>query len=368
MTKYDAAQSNIQQIVNDKKVSDHHAILPTNAITKEKYDNLPTAEKTILTMLLYRLLAAVAPAHVYKATSIVFDVEGETFKATGKEVIHNGYKFIEERLKAVLNATQEAQEQDEPDNAALPPLSEGDTRLVIDLIAKEKKTKPPQPYTEDTLLDAMETAGKNITDNELREAMKDHGLGTPATRAGIIEHIVKNGFVVRKGKALLPTETAITFMDVVTTPVKQPELTAEWEKQLADIQHGKTSADTFMQGIANFLTSFIGDTKTLVDPNDTKVVFHQPKEPLGLCPRCGKNVIEYPKSFSCESGKHGCGFVVWKQIAGKAINKTQAKKLLAQRKTDLIQGFRSKANKPFDAHIILKEDGTTGFEFENKKD
>lgn len=243
----------------------------------------------------------------------------------------------------------------------------GNTFTAFEVKAEPKKTKPQSSYTEDTLLKAMETAGKSIVDEELKDAMKDSGLGTPATRAGIIENIVKTGYIVRNGKKLLPTETAYTFIDLVTDKIKEPELTAEWEKQLAAIQRGEENPAAFMEEISGFIRSFVMDTKALYSPEQSTGVFQSERESIGICPKCGKKVLEYQKSFSCESGKGGCGFVIWKTTASKAISKAQAVKLLAKGKTDLIKGFTSKAGKPFDANLVLKEDKTVGFDFPPRK-
>lgn len=172
---------------------------------------------------------------------------------------------------------------------------------------------------------------------------------------------------MRNGKKLLPTETAYTFIDLVTDKIKEPELTAEWEKQLAAIQRGEKKPTDFMQEISGFIRSFVMDTKALYSPEQSTGVFQSERESIGICPKCGKKVVEYPKSFSCESGKGGCGFVIWKTTASKAISKAQAVKLLAKGKTDLIKGFTSKAGKPFDANLVLKEDKTVGFDFPPRK-
>ena len=306
--------------------------------------------------------------HTYTATKVVLDIEGEPFTATGREEIDLGFKQIDDQVKKAVKAQEEKEDApDTPENAVLPPMSEGNTFTASEVKAEPKKTKPQPSYTEDTLLKAMETAGKSIVDEELKDAMKDSGLGTPATRAGIIENIVKAGYIVRNGKKLLPTETAYTFIDLVTDKIKEPELTAEWEKQLAAIQRGEKKPTDFMQEISGFIRSFVMDTKALYSPEQSTGVFQSERESIGICPKCGKKVVEYPKSFSCESGKGGCGFVIWKTTASKAISKAQAVKLLAKGKTDLIKGFTSKAGKPFDANLVLKEDKTVGFDFPPRK-
>lgn len=368
VNNYSTENVTMAQIINDKKVSDHHAVLPTSGITKEKLDNLPTGERNILLLVSYRLLSAVYAPHIYTATKVVLDIEGEPFTATGREEIDIGFKQIDDQAKKAVKAQEEKKDApDNPENAVLPPMSEENTFTASEVKAEPKKTKPQPSYTEDTLLKAMETAGKNIVDEELKDAMKDIGLGTPATRAGIIENIVKTGYIVRNGKKLLPTETAYTFIDLVTDKIKEPELTAKWEKQLAAIQQGEENPADFMREISGFIRSFVMDTKALYSPEQSTGVFQSERESIGICPKCGKKVVEYPKSFSCESGKDGCGFVIWKTMASKAISKVQAVKLLEKGKTDLIKGFTSKAGKPFDAYLVLKEDKTVGFDFPPRK-
>lgn len=365
---YDTINVKMSQIVNDKKVTDHHAILPTSSVTKERLDDLPTGERNILLLIAYRLLSAVYAPHIYTATKAVLDIEGELFTATGREEIEIGFKAIEAKMKQAIKAAEEKPEkQDDPDNASLPPMSEGNSFMVESLTSEAKKTKPQPAYTEDTLLNAMETAGKNIVDPELKEAMKNSGLGTPATRAGIIENIVKTGYIKREGKKLLPTDTAYTFIDLVNEKVKEPELTAEWEKKLADIQQGKEDPADFMARITGFVRSFVSDTKAAYSPAQSAGAFQSDRENIGICPKCGKAVVEYPKSYSCESGRNGCGFILWKSVAGKTLSAVQAKKLLSKGKTDLIKGFTSKSGKPFDAYLILKDDQTVGFDFPSRK-
>ncbi len=365
---YSTDKINMKRIVNDKKVTDHHAILPTESVTNEKLAALPTSERNILLLISYRLLSAVYAPHTYTATKAILDIEGEAFTATGREVLETGFKMIDGQLKSTINATEEKEgKQDSSENAILPSMAEGNKFTVIKVTAEEKKTQPPKSYTEDTLLSAMETAGKNISDDELREAMKDRGLGSPATRAGIIENIIKTGYIRREGKKLIPTEMAYTFIDLVTDKIKQPELTAEWEKQLSDIQRGEISDTVFMDQITGFIRSFVNDTKALYSPEQSTGVFERERENIGTCPICGKKVVEFPKSYSCESGKGGCGFVIWKTTAGKAISKTQAIKLLSKGKTDLIKGFKSKAGNAFDAFLILKDNKSVGFDFPPRK-
>lgn len=373
--KYNREKITMRQIVNDKKVSDHHALMPTAKLTAQIYNNLSAAEKNIMTLVIYRLISSVYPAHVYMATKAVLDIEGTEFTASGKEILDYGYRTIEERLKSVLRSNPDkSKRSDALNNVILPEMEKGSVFPVKDMSYEEKQTQPPRPYTEDTLLSAMETAGKAIEDSELREAMKDSGLGTPATRASIIEHIIKCGFVERENKNLVPTQTAKTFISLVLDKVKEPEMTAEWEKQLSEIQKGKLSDETFMRGITGFITEVVTETKNKPQSESGNTIFTFVREPIGICPRCGKNVMDQAKAYSCESNlggrnnKGGCGFAIWKTMSSKTVSVTQAKKLLAKGRTDVLKGFKSKAGKPFDARLVINvKDGNkqVSFEFSN---
>ena len=353
LDNYSIEDIDITKIINDKKVEEHHAFIPTGNVTQEKLESLPTGERNILRLISYRLLAAVYAPYIYTATKVVFDINGEAFTATGREEIQIGFKGIERYVNSFNVEDVEGQEDErEP---SLPAMSEGDVFFVKDISLHKKKTQPPKPYTEGTLLLAMKTAGKDIADDKLREIMKECGLGTDATRAGIIENIIKSGYVKREGRKLLPTDTARTFIDLTVDLIKSPELTAKWEKQLADIQHGQGNETDFMDSVTGFIRSFISDAKALYIPEE--------RESIGVCPKCGKNVVEYQKAFSCESGKNGCGFVIWKVIAGKNVSKAQAQKLLNKGKSDLIKGLKSKKGNLFEAYLILKEDKQVGFEY-----
>lgn len=365
LNNYSTKNANMSQIINDKKVTDHHAVLPTACVTKDKIAALPTSEKNILLLISYRLLSAVYSPHIYAASKIVLEIENENFTATGREEISSGYQMIEQQLKQAIKSNEENEETElkEASNETLPALDEGTTIKVENLSYEEKKTKPPISYTEDTLLSAMETAGKSLSDLALKEAMKGNGLGTPATRASIIENIIHTGYIERSGKKLLPTPKAYTFIDLVTDKIKEPALTAEWEQELANIESGKSAANDFMNNITDFIRSFVCDTKASYAPENCSGVFRSERESIGSCPKCGKMVVEMQKSFSCESGKGGCGFVIWKTISGKSISKSQATKIITKGKSDLIKGFISRAGKPFDAYLIMKPDNTIGFSF-----
>ena len=366
---YNVKMADVKQLINDKKVTDHHAIIPTRSCRQEAIDALPTAERNIFYLIACRLLSAAYLPYTYSATKATFDIEGEEFVATGKEIKELGYRGIEEQAKALIAAKEEKEEDepDNPDNAGLPPMAKGDAFPDAKVTAEPKKTKPPKPYTEDTLLKAMETAGKDISDDELKEAMKGKGLGTPATMAGIIENIIKTGYVERKGKKLLPTEMAYQFIDVVDDAVKAPEMTAEWEKKLTDISKGEKAAKDFMTEVEGFVKGLVDRMRQAPDTTGRAAMFTTPKESIGICPACGKPVIENKLSFSCAGWKEGCKFTIWKTIAGKQITKAQAKKLLAKGKTGEIKGFTNKKGEAFDACLEMKKDQTIGFAFAARK-
>jgi len=368
--RYNRDKIAMKQIVNNKKVSDHHAILPTAKVTAAAYNSLSPVEQKLMTLIIYRLIISVYSTHVYMATKAVLDIVGVEFTATGKEILDYGYRTVEEKMKAVLKSG--AKRADSLVDVILPEMSVGSEFPVQDMTFEEKQTQPPRPYTEDTLLSAMETAGKAIDDAELREAMKESGLGTPATRASIIEHIIKCGYMNREAKNLIPTQAGKTYISLVIDKVKEPEMTAEWEKQLSEIQKGKLSSEVFMTGIADFLKEIIGETKSRPRSENSEPVFASlfTREIAGVCPACGKNVLDNPQCYSCESGKNGCGFVIWKKIAGKTISLPLAKVLLAKGRSKVLKGFKSKAGKPFEAMLVITEkDGVkqVSFEFSNDK-
>ncbi len=363
--QYDRQRVSLARVIDDAKVSDHHAILPTKGLTKATFDMLPTGEKNIISLVLYRLLEAPYAPHTYESTKLTFDLAGDPYTATGRTERDPGFRVV--RTLAGGTVEDAGQDIDEPDNDLLPALDEGDTRPVLSVAAVAKKTRPPMPYTEAALLTAMETCGKTLANDELRAVMKGHGIGTTATRAAIIESIISSGYVRREKKALVPTSAGTLFMELVTDKLKDPALTAEWETRLAEIQAGARSAEDFMAGVVSFIRSFVDDVK-LLHPGTEMDVFQAAREVLGTCPICGKAVVEYPKSYSCESGRDGCGFTIWKTICRKSISTAQAKKLFEHGQSDLMKGFISpKTGGPFDAYLVLKEDKSVGFRFPAKK-
>ncbi|WP_242652423.1 topoisomerase C-terminal repeat-containing protein [Desulfofarcimen acetoxidans] len=252
------------------------------------------------------------------------------------------------------------EENDVEDSAKIPLLTEGEDVQTKKTEIQEKKTQSPKRFTEAALLAVMEGAGRLMEDRELKDAMKGHGLGTPATRAAIIERLIGVGYIERNKKALVPTTKGEILIDLVPDLVKSPEMTGLWEKSLADIETGALTPKEFMAGI-------IGVTKQIVELAKSQEAGNNvERETIGQCPLCGKNVIENKKSYRCVGHNEGCEFKVWKEIAGKNISLTQAKTLLEEGKTGLIKGFTSKQEKKFDAALKLGTDGKVEFDFPEK--
>lgn len=380
ITNINSAIVNSKSVINNAKVSDHHALLITEQVKNTDISALPSGEQSILKLIAARMIIASANPHIYEATTIVLitaaakphiyeatlevlECTDTEFKASGKAVIENGWKEQEQQFK---NSLKNSPDKEKPeDEKTLPPLTEGETLSPIAANSAEHWTSPPKAFTEDTLLSAMETAGNK--DYDENSDVEKKGLGTPATRAGIIENLIKREYLVRNKKQINITEKGINLISVVSDEVKSPKLTADWEVYLQRLERGSADPDSFMNKIEVFVKKLCIDYGA-VDENSKFTSASRERDSIGICPNCGKNVVEFPKSFSCESGKGGCGFVIWKSISDKAISAAQAKKLLEKRKTDLIKGFTSKkTGNQFDAFLVLKDDNTVGFEFPPRK-
>ena len=349
----------VRRCINNKKISDHHAIIPTAEIASQNLTGLPETEQNILHLIAMKLVLATASAHTYEATKITVSCEDHTFTASGKSVKDAGWKAAEARFKAKLKNQDinQDKEQDAADgDQKLPELMQGQTFQMVYGEPHEHWTSPPKPFTEDTLLKAMETAGNG--DYDEGSDIEKKGLGTPATRAGIIEKLVKLEYVERKNKQMLSTPKGQALIAAVPDEIKSAKLTADWETQLQHIEQGKEDADRFMSGISDLVRKLVADHSSEAENN----TFHQ-RESIGICPKCGKNVLAFSKVYACEAGKDACGFHIFKSISGKEISDTHAKQLLTKKKTDLIRGFTSKTGKKFDAHLVLREDLSLGFAF-----
>jgi len=344
-----AASTPGKRYVDNGKVSDHTALIPTNV--KPNLDNLSPDERKIYDLVARRFLAIFFPPAKYKQTKVVTEAAGETFLTTGRVELDKGWL-------TVYSPAENNPGEDE-NTVELPDLGRGELVQTTRTEIKEKETRPPKRYTEATLLAVMEGVGKLMEDRELKAAMKEHGLGTPATRAAIIETLIKRSYIERQKKTLIPTTKGETLTDLVPDIIKNPELTGQWEKTLADIETGAADSEEFMTGIKKLTGEIVELARNQAASNQVQT----DHEPLGKCPLCGKSVIEGKKGYGCSGYKEGCDFVIWKEIAGKKISQTQVKTLLEKGKTSVIKGFTSKAGKKFDAVLKLSADGKVEFDF-----
>lgn len=306
-------------VINDKKVTDHHAVIPTRNLKDADLSALPAGEKAVLELVALRLLCAVAQPHIYSETVVIAACAGGEFTAKGKTVKHPGWKALEDAYRA---KTKDAEPKKEGAEKALPELTEGQTLSVAAAIIKEGKSSPPQRFTEDTLLSAMETAGKE----DMPEDAERKGLGTPATRAGILEKLVSAGFLERKKNRktvqLLPSHDAVSLITVLPEQLQSPLLTAEWEYRLGEIERGQLAPEEFLDGISTMLKDLVGTYQVI---KGTEYLFTPPREVVGKCPRCGGEVAELQKGFFCQN--KDCKFAIWKTTNGGLPRKNSRPRL-----------------------------------------
>jgi DNA topoisomerase-3 len=346
------------RVVDDAKVGDHHAIIPTNA--SHKLDKMNDDDRKVYDMVARRFLAVFHPEAVFENTRVETTVAEHIFRTRGKVLVVPGWRGVYGEL-ADDGAARD--DEDEGRDQSLPKLEKGegvDTRAV-EVLAKE--TKPPRRYSDASLLGAMETAGKLVDDDELREVMKESGIGTPATRAAIIERLIDVGYVERDGRALVPTEKGMNVIRLLGDhPLTSPGLTGDWERRLAEIERGDQPRKTFMADIAKFAGSTVGELDTKL--KDVRI----PRANLGPCPVCGNDIIENRKGYSCWSREDpGCGFVIWKSKAGKNMPPAIAKELIAHGKTAKpVTGFKGRSGRSFRARLALmqNEEGKWRVEFD----
>ncbi|MFQ5427003.1 MAG: DNA topoisomerase, partial [Gaiellales bacterium] len=352
----------LSRFVDDAKVDDHHALIPTDI--EHDLDSFSEDERKIFDLIAKRFLAVFYPPARYARTTIVTEVQGERFRTRGKTTLEAGWRAV----YGVEPDEPRPQDEDQGERGELPKLEEGMVVRCAEVVSEAKETKPPPRYTDATLLSAMETAGKLVEEEELREAMKESGLGTPATRAEIIETLIRREYLERAARELMPTPKGLQVVTMLDGHVlTRPDLTGDWEKQLLDIQHGKGDRKEFIDGIAGFAASTV---KQIGDLDPEKV--RPERVELGLCPRCGAEtgeiIKENRRAYGCTSWKSreepGCGFVIWKKVAGRTLTPEIARQLLEDGKTkDVIAGFRSKAGRPFRARLILNGEGKVEFDF-----
>ena len=348
------------RVVNDARVDDHHAIIPTN-VDHDVHRFTPD-ERRIFDLVARRFLAVFHPPARFARTTIVTEVEGERFRTRGKVTLEPGWRGVYGLESDVDKAGQE--DEGEAEGGELPKLEKGQKIRCVVAEAEAKETKPPPRYSEATLLSAMEGAGKLIDDEELREAMKESGLGTPATRAETIETLIRREYIERAGKELQPTPKGLQVITMLDEhKITSPELTGDWEKKLSDIEHGRFDRRAFMTEIEDFTR----ETVTKIAELDKEKLRPERVE-LGPCPRCGETIRENSRAYGCTSWKPkeepGCGFVIWKRVAGRTITPEVARQLLEEGRTrEVLSGFRSRAGKPFRARLVLNEEGKVEFDF-----
>jgi DNA topoisomerase-3 len=357
----------LSRVVNDARVDDHHAIIPTDI--EHELGRFSPDERRIFDLIARRFLAVFHPPARYERTTIVTLVEEERFRTRGKVTLEAGWRGVY-GLEADADRTPPAgtPDEDAETTAELPRVEQGQTVRCVEALSEAKETRPTPRYTEATLLSAMEGAGKLIDDEELREALKERGLGTPATRAETIETLIRREYVERVGKDLQATPKGLQVITMLEAhPLTSAELTGDWEKRLRDIEHGGADRQAFMREIEGFTRETVAQIAAL-----DKEKLRPERVELGLCPRCGAEtgeiIRENSKAYGCTSWKSkdepGCGFVIWKRVAGRTLTPELARQLLEGGRTkDVVSGFRSKAGKPFRARLVLNSEGKVEFDF-----
>ncbi len=361
----------LARVVDDEKVTDHHAIIPTRS--EHNLEKMGSDDRRIYDMAARRFLAVFHPEAVFENTRVETTIElagGEqdgarhTFRTRGKLLLEAGWRGVYDEVAADERADAEpGREEEEDTEQQLPRLLDGEQVQTREIASTRKETKPPRRYSDASLLGAMETAGKLVEDDELREAMKDSGIGTPATRAAIIERLIAVGYLERDGRALVATEKGMNVIRLLGEhALTSPGLTGSWEQRLGKIERGEDSRSKFMSDIAGFAEETVKE----LDENlkDVRI----PRARLGPCPICGHEIVENRKGYSCWSREDpGCGFVIWKSKAGKQLPLAVGKELIKTGYTaQAVTGFRGRSGRSFRAHLALNqtEEGKWRVEFD----
>ena len=345
------------RVVNDKKVTDHHAIIPTHS--EHDLSKMGQDELKVYDLVAKRFLAIFHPDAVFERTRVETTVRENVFRTSGRRLIEAGWRSVYGEL-----SEQDRAEDDSGGDQLLPKLEQGEGVQTREVELMRKETQPPRRFSDASLLGAMETAGKEVEDAELREAMKDSGIGTPATRASIIERLVDVGYIERDGRALVATEKGIQVIRLLGEhKLTSPELTGSWERRLRLIEHAEDTRPAFMEDIKKFTTETVHELDKLKG-----VQIERAK--LGPCPICGREITENRKGYSCWSREDpGCGFVIWKKKAGKSLPVSVAKELIESlrasreagedpgvgRTEKPVTGFRSRAGRTFRAKLRLEQ-------------
>jgi DNA topoisomerase-3 len=344
----------LARVVNDEKVTDHHAIIPTRS--EHPVEKMSSDDRRIYDMAVRRFLAVFHPEAVFENTRIETTIPAEgaehVFRTRGKLLLVPGWRGVYDEIAADSKADGESREEDEAADQQLPRLQAEEPVQTVSIESARKETKPPRRYSDASLLGAMETAGKLVEDDELREAMKESGIGTPATRAAIIERLITVAYLERDGRALVATEKGLNVIRLLGEhALTSPGLTGSWEQRLGKIERGEDSRKQFMSDIAGFATETV---KTL---DETLKDVRIPRARLGPCPVCGHEIVENRKGYSCWAREDpGCGFVIWKSKAGKTLPVAIAKELIKKGYTaQAVTGFRGRSGRSFRAHLALQQ-------------
>jgi DNA topoisomerase III len=347
----------LNRVVNDAKVTDHHAIIPTRA--EHRLERMSDDDKRVYDMVVRRFLAVFHPDAVFENTRLETTVASHVFRTRGRVLVVPGWRGVygegfEDRSGA---------DEDEGADQTLPKLAQGEAARTLEVASAEKETKPPRRYSDASLLAAMETAGKLVDDDELREAMKDSGIGTPATRAAIIERLIDVGYVERDARSLVCTEKGLNVIRLLEGhALTSPGLTGDWEHRLGRIEQGEETRERFMKDIAEFARGTVSELDAKL--KEVRI----PRANLGPCPICGQDIVENRKGYSCWSREDpGCGFVIWKSKAGKTLPQAVARELISTGRTARpVTGFKGRSGKSFRARLALQqsEDGKWRVEFD----
>ena len=341
-------------VINDKKVSDHHAVIPTRNIREADLSALPVGERAILELVALRLLCAVAPPYTYAETAVTVECDGAEFTAKGRTVKQPGWRELDAAYRASM---KNAEPDKDTEDKSLPELAEGQALPVAGAAVKEGKTSPPKHFSEDTLLAAMETAGAK----DMPEDAERKGLGTPATRAGILEKLVSTGFLERKKSKktvqLIPSHDAVSLITVLPEQLQSPLLTAEWEYRLGEIERGELAPEDFMAEITAMLKELVGTYQVI---KGSEYLFAPPREVVGKCPRCGGEIAEMQKGFFCQD--QSCKFAIWKNNNWWAAKRKQPTKaivaaLLKDGRAHVTGLYSEKSGKTYDATVVLEDTG-----------
>ncbi len=341
------------RVVNNEKVKDHHAIIPTNA-ERHPVEKMNDDDRRIYDMVVRQFLAVFHPDAVFENTRVETTVAAHVFRTTGRVLLEPGWRGVYgEAADLELDPTRRDEDDDAGRQQRLPKLEQGERAAVREIESTRKLTQPPRRYNDSSLLDVMETAGKLVDDEELREAMKDSGIGTPATRAAIIERLLQVGYIERDGRALVVTEKGLNVVRLLGEhALTSPGLTGEWEHRLANIETGEDSRSAFMADIVRFAQETVNELDTKL--KEVRI----PRANLGPCPVCGQDIVENRKGYSCWSRDDpGCGFVIWKAKAAKQLPLAVARELIRTGRTERsVTGFRGRSGKSFRARLALTQD------------